>query len=86
MQDMARALGRRGGRTRAVRLSVAERKRIARLGASARRFSLEAARRIAENFAYAETAAILRRAPTRVARVRTCRGPLPGIYLARHGR
>jgi len=82
--DMARAQGRRGGRARAAQLSAPERSRIARLGASARGFSLTAARRIAENLAYAETAAILRGAPTRIARVRTCRGPLPGIY--RHGR
>jgi len=84
LHNMARSLGRRGGRARAAQLSAPERSRIARLGASARDFSLTAARRIAENLAYAETTAILRGAPTHIARVRTCRGPIPGIY--RHGR
>ena len=86
VHDMARALGRRGGRARASQLSAGERKRIARLGATARRFSLAAARRIAENLAYAETVGILRGAPARITRLRACRGRLPGIYLERYGR
>jgi len=79
---MARALGRRGGRARAARLSPAERTRIARLGAEARRASYDAARRIASNFGYAATIAELRGRPP-VARMRNFTGPLPGIYPRR---
>ena len=47
--EFARALGRRGGRARALRLSAADRKRIASQGGKARVQSLRAARRIADN-------------------------------------
>jgi hypothetical protein len=77
---MAKALGRRGGRARATRLSAAERSRIASLGADARRRSLQAARRIADNFRYAATAIELRGRPRDVTRMKTFTGPLPGIY------
>jgi hypothetical protein len=80
--EMAKALGRRGGRARARRLSVAEKKRIASLGGKARRQSLQAARRIADNFRYAAVLGALRGQPTTVKRVRSCAGPLPGIYPA----
>ena len=50
--QMARALGRRGGRARGKRLSRAEKKRIASLGGKARARSLLAARRISDNFRY----------------------------------
>jgi len=77
---MARALGRRGGRARGKRLSAAERKRIAALGADARRQSLQAARRIADNFRYASVLDYLRGRPAPVKRLITFAGPLPGIY------
>lgn len=80
--EMARALGRKGGRARAKRLSVAERKRIASLGAKARLQSLQAARRIADNFRYAAVVDGLRGQPAAVRRLSAFAGPLPGIYPA----
>ena len=55
---------------RAARLTAAQRSRIASLGAAARRRSLEAARRIADNFAYAAAVATLRSETRRVTRMR----------------
>ena len=80
---MAKMLGRRGGRARAARLGAADRQRIAALGGRARRRSLDAARRVAENFAYAAAVEGLRGGPPQPKRVKTCRGPLPGIYARR---
>ena len=80
--EMARALGRRGGRARGKRLSATERKRIASLGGKARRESLQAARRIADNFRYAAALGDLRGQPMSVRRLTTFAGPLPGIYPA----
>ena len=81
--QMARALGRRGGRARGRRLPAAERKRIASLGARARLQSLNVARRIDDNFRYAAVLRDLRGQPTTVRRLRSFAGPLPGIYPAR---
>jgi len=81
--EMARALGRRGGRARGERLSVAEKRRIASLGGKARRQSLQAARRIADNFRYAAVLDELRGQPTTVRRLSAFAGPLPGIYPTR---
>jgi hypothetical protein len=80
--EMARALGRRGGRARGKRLSAAERKRIASLGGKARLQSLQAAGRIADNFRYAAALGDLRGHPTSIRRLTTFAGPLPGIYPA----
>ena len=80
--EMARALGRKGGRARGRRLSAAERKRIASLGGKARVQSLQAARRIADNFRYAAIVDGLRRQPPTVRRLSAFAGPLPGIYPA----
>jgi hypothetical protein len=80
---MAQALGRRGGRARAARLSAAHKKKIAALGGHARRESIQAARRSAANLEYATAAAELRGSFGRVQRVNTCDGPLPGIYARR---
>jgi hypothetical protein len=81
--EMARALGRRGGRARGKRLSAAARKRIASLGGKARLQSLQAAGRIADNFRYAAALDDLRgRRPTPIRRLTTFAGPLPGIYPA----
>jgi hypothetical protein len=80
--EMATALGRRGGRARAKRLSNAEKKRIASLGGKARHQSLEAARRIAENFRYAAVIGELRAQPATVSRLSVFAGRLPGIYPA----
>ena len=79
---MAKALGRRGGLSRGKRLSATDKKRIASLGGKARFQSLQAARRIADNFRYVAVLGDLRRLPTTVRRLRTFAGPLPGIYPA----
>jgi hypothetical protein len=81
--EMARALGRRGGRARRARLSETDRQRIASLGGKARHQSLQAARRIAENLRYAAVLPDLRRRRTTVRRLRTFAGRLPGLYPAR---
>ena len=80
---MARVLGRKGGRARARRLSGADKKRIASLGARARMESLQAARRIADNFRYAAVLDDLRARPTTVTRMTAFAGPLPGIHPPR---
>lgn len=80
--EMARALGRRGGRARGKRLSAADKKFIASLGGKARFQSLQAARRIADNFRYVAVLGALRGRPTAVRRLRAFAGPLPGIYPA----
>jgi hypothetical protein len=79
-RQMAKALGRRGGRVRAVRLSAGDRRRIASLGGKARSASLQAARRILANLRYAALLPSLRGRSVRVARLETFEGPLPGIY------
>ena len=78
--NMARALGKRGGRARAARLPAAEKKRIASMGGRARLESLRAARRIADNFRYAAAARELRAVRPVVRRLASCRGPVAGIY------
>jgi hypothetical protein len=80
ISQVARALGRRGGQARAARLSPEERRRIAALGGHARRRSLELGRRVAENFRYVEAVTALRGGRGAVARMKTCAGPLPGLY------
>lgn len=80
--EMARALGRKGGRARGERLSVAEKQRIASLGGKARLQSLQAARRVADNFRYAAAVEGLRGQPVAVRRLSAFAGPLPGIYPA----
>lgn len=76
LSTLARALGRQGGLSRARRLTPADKSRIASLGGHARRESLLAARRIADNFQYLAAVRELRPAP-QVKRLRTCRGRLP---------
>jgi hypothetical protein len=78
--EMARALGRKGGRARARRLSAAERKRIASTGGHARARSLRTARRIAENFRHVRVLEMLRPRPASIRRLSEVRGALPGIY------
>ena len=77
-RQIAQQLGRRGGRTRALRLSVEEKRRIASLGGKARAASFAIARRVEQNLRYA--AVIRELQPTAVIRERTCAGRLPGIY------
>jgi hypothetical protein len=80
--EMARVLGRRGGRARAKRLSAADKKRIASLGGNARLQSLRAARRIVDNFRYAAVLGEFREQPTAITRLSAFAGPLPGIHPA----
>lgn len=82
-RTIAKALGRLGGQARARRLSPADRQRIAALGGAARSRSLEVARRIADNFAYVRAMQALGGRRARLARVSTCKGPLPGLYRDR---
>jgi hypothetical protein len=79
ISDIARALGSKGGKARAKRLPPAEKQRIAALGGRARALSIHAARRMAENFRYAEAVAALQPRP-KVQRLRYFAGPLPGIH------
>ena len=53
---MAKAMGRRGGRARARRLSAERRRQIASLGGQARHRSLLVARRLTDNLLYAAAA------------------------------
>lgn len=80
VSEAARAMGRRGGRVRAQRLSAERRRQIASLGGRARYRSLLVARRIDENLRYAAAALELRGASSPVRRMKAFRGPLPGIY------
>lgn len=80
VREAARAMGRRGGRARARRLTAERRRQIASLGGRARQRSLLVARRIDENLRYAAAVLELRGAPPTVLRVKAFRGPLPGIY------
>ena len=77
VRNMARALGRRGGQARARNLTAEQRRHIASLGGAARRRSLDAARRVAANFAYAAVVRELRPPPD-VERMKSFSGRLPG--------
>jgi hypothetical protein len=77
---MARRLGRRGGRARAKRLSPERRRQIASMGGKARRRSLLAARRIADNLRYAAAVLELRGGRTKLVRMKDFAGRLPGLY------
>ena len=77
---MARRLGQRGGIARARRLSAERRRQIASLGGEARRQSIRAARRIADNFRYLTAVLAMQGGPPEVVRMKTFDGRLPGIY------
>lgn len=77
--QLAAALGRRGGRARAARLSPERRRQIAGEGAAARLASLEAARRIAANFHFLELVRAFAPEPPAVRRVSNIRAPLPDL-------
>ncbi len=72
-------LGRRGGLSRAERLSPERRAEIARMGAEARAESLRLAGAIRNNFDYLGAIERLRPAPN-VGLESLFSGPLPGIY------
>ena len=79
ISEIARQLGRRGGLTRAKRLSHQRLTDIARMGANARRESRQLARAIRQNFAYVSALHRLR-PPTEIRPESASSGPLPGIY------
>ena len=83
LRAMARAMGRRGGRARAKRLSAERRRRIAALGGKARHRSLLAHRRLTANLLYAAAALELGGGARRVVRMETFAGRLPGLYERR---
>jgi hypothetical protein len=79
ISEIAKTLGRRGGLSRARRLSKRRRTEIARMGARARGESLRLAEAIRNNFDY--VAAIHQLHPPRDVRPESVfSGPLPGIY------
>lgn len=79
ISEIARTLGRRGGLSRARRLSSRRRAEIARMGARARGESLRLAEAIRNNFDY--VAAIHQLRPPRDVRSESVfSGPLPGIH------
>ena len=80
MREVAKAMGSRGGRARATRLSPEERRRIAALGGSARHRSLQVAQRIADNFRYVADILELQGGPVKILRMKAFSGRLPGIY------
>lgn len=80
---MARAMGRRGGRARARRLSPERRRQIASLGGQARQSSLLAARRLVENLLHAAAVEELRGEAREILRMKTFNGRLPGLYERR---
>ena len=82
-REMARRLGRRGGIARARRLSVERRREIASKGGEARRRSLGAAKRIADNFRYLDAVLALQGGPPAVVRMKTFHGRLPGVDARR---
>ena len=77
--EIARRLGRRGGLSRARRLSSQRRAEIARMGAKARRDSLRLAEAIRNNFDYVSAVHQLH-PPADVRSESVFSGPLPGIY------
>lgn len=80
IRDIAKALGRLGGRARAKRLSPEHKSQIASLGGRARSHSLKAERRIAENFRYVAALRGLAPKPNKAERVKNTKSRLPGIY------
>lgn len=80
---MARAMGRRGGRARANRLSPERRRQIASLGGEARQRSVLATRRLFENLLYAAAVRELGGEAREVLRMKTFNGRLPGLYERR---
>ena len=77
---MARLLGRRGGLARGRRLPSEARRQIASLGGQARKRSIEAAARIAENFAYLDIVEALQGGRRSVGRLNHPPRRLPGLY------
>ena len=60
-KDIAKALGRLGGRARAKKLSAAHRKKIASLGGRIRAMARHAERRVEDNFRYLHAIEALRK-------------------------
>jgi hypothetical protein len=80
---MARAMGRRGGRARAARLSAGRRREIASLGGRARGRSILVTRRLVQNLRYAAAVRELRGEPRAIVRMKAFELRLPGLYPGR---
>jgi general stress protein YciG len=78
IKDIAKELGRRGGKARAKKLSPARRKEIASKGGRSKSFSRKAIQRIEDNFRYLEIIHGLRK-PPKVKRVSRVNHPLPDL-------
>jgi hypothetical protein len=70
LQEMARELGRRGGLSRAARLTPERRRQIASLGGMAKALSRVAAGRILDNLRYLAAVEVLHGSASRAARGR----------------
>ncbi len=81
ISSLARKLGRRGGETRAKRLSAKRRHEIASQGGRSRARSLALAKRVRVNFRYVEAILALRGKKITVQRVKNFTGKLPGLYV-----
>ena len=79
INEAARALGQRGGKARAARLSVEKRKAIASMGGRAKGLSHHAERRIRDNFRYLAAVDALGPRPAAVRLMRRFAGPLPSL-------
>lgn len=83
VRKYAQLLGRRGGLSRAKRLSPDRLRQIASSGAAARAASLAAARRVADNFIYLAAVQALRGGPSVIDSEAECEKPLPGTRRSR---
>ena len=79
INEAARALGQRGGKARAARLSVEKRRAIASMGGRAKSLSHHAERRIRDNFRYLAAVDALGPRPAAVRLMRRFAGPLPSL-------
>lgn len=80
LTDIAKQMGRLGGKARARRLSRQAKQAIGSLGGKARAQSLLVAKRIEQNFAYVAALSELQGKPCKVKQIKHCTGRLPGIY------
>lgn len=81
MGEIARALGKLGGESRARRLSSSKKSEIAAMGGKSRARSLLAEKRIVENFRYVSAMRALEGGASPITRrVKSCRNRLPGLY------
>lgn len=80
LSEIAKLLGRQGGKARAKKLTQNQRSSIASKGAQARKESLLLKKRIISNFKFLQAIQELQPRQKTVKRLKTCRHKLPGIY------